>query len=155
MCSWCGWENPSRGRSAANLSGICITRWTNTRTYWSSYQTITRQDFFITIQKVFYCDLFTYICEFITNHHQIHRNWKGKIVFQNSWNYLVVSGFEVIALDDGIFPRSILKELYLCLIVEIDSCHYLRCWIITCLILILSWLFTTRTQQNKFNFIQK
>jgi len=40
----------------------------NTRTYGSSYQTRTRQVLFIFIHLVFYCGLFTYICEFITNH---------------------------------------------------------------------------------------
>jgi len=32
-------------------------------------------------------------------------NEKVRCVFQNSWNDFVVSGFEVIALDDGICPR--------------------------------------------------
>ena len=36
-------------------------------------------------------------------------NEKVRCVFQNSLNDFVLSGFEVIALDDGIFPRSIVK----------------------------------------------
>ena len=38
-------------------------------------------------------------------------NEKVRCVFQNSLNDFVVSGFEVIALDDGIFPRSVVKKL--------------------------------------------
>ena len=40
-----------------------------------------------------------------------NENEKVRCVFQNSLNYCVLSGFEVIALDDGIFPRSIVKKL--------------------------------------------
>jgi len=50
------------------------------------------------------------------------------------------------------FPTVDVLEtcIYLCHLDEIDSCHYLRCCIITCLTsLILSWLFATRTQQKK------
>ena len=83
------------------MSGICITRWMNRRTYCSSYQTRTRQDLFIFIQKVFYCHLFTQRCEFITNHHQLHRKCKGKMCFSKQLKWL----------DDGIFPRSIVKKL--------------------------------------------
>ena len=38
---------------------------------------------------------------------------KVRCIFRNSWNDIVVSGFEVIALDDGIFPRSMVEKLYL------------------------------------------
>jgi len=77
----------------------------NTRTYWSVYQTRTRLDLFIFIQKVFYCDLLQIIIKDIENE-------KVRYFFQNSWlNDLIVSGFEVIALDDGIFPRSMVEKL--------------------------------------------
>ena len=38
-------------------------------------------------------------------------NGNVRCVFQNSLNDFVLSGFEVIALDDGIFSRSIVKKL--------------------------------------------
>ena len=76
----------------------------NTRTYWSAYQTRTRLDLFIFIQKVFNCDLLQIFIKDIAK--------EDKIFFQNSWlNDLIVSGFEVIALDDGIFPRSMVEKL--------------------------------------------
>jgi len=67
----------------------------NTRTYWGSYQTRTRQDLFIFIQKVFYCDV-------IYSHKYVNllqiiikdiENEKVRCVFEKNWNEFVVSGF--------------------------------------------------------------
>jgi len=83
---------------------------------------------------------------------------KVKCVFQNSWNDFVVSGFEVIALDDGIFQRSIVKKLAFNYVIKLKltAVIYLGCCKITCLtILMLSLLFKTSIQQNKCNFVQK
>ena len=65
--------------------------------------------------------------------------------------------FEVIALDDGIFPRSIVKKLAVNYVMKLKltAVIYLRWCKITCLtLLILSLLFKTRTYQNKCNFVQ-
>jgi len=70
----------------------------------------------------------------------------------------VVSGLEVIALNDGIFSRSIVKKLAFNYVIKLKLTAgiYLRCCKIICLtILILSFLFKTRTQQNKCNVVQK
>jgi len=76
------------------------------------------------------------------------KNEKVRCVFQNSLNDFVVSGFEVIALDDGIFPRSIVKKLAFneVMKLKLTAVIYLRYCKIACLtILILSVLFNTRT----------
>ena len=80
------------------------------------------------------------------------------LFFQNSLNDFVLSGFEVIALDDGIFPRSIVKKraLYQVIRLKLTAVIYSRCCRITCLtVLILFFLFKTITQQNKCNFVQR
>jgi len=106
---------------------------------------------FIVIYSHNYVNLLQIIIKYIENE-------KVKCVFQNSWNDFVVSGFEVIALDDGIFQRSIVKKLAFNYVIKfkLTAVIYLRCYQITCLtILILSLLFKTRTHQNKCNFVQK
>ena len=69
-----------------------------------------------------------------------------------------MSGFEVIALANGIFPRSMVKKLAFNYVIKLKltAVIYLRCCKIACLtILILSLLFKTSIQQNKCNFEQK
>ena len=139
-----------------NLSGFCITRWMNTRTYWSSYQTRTRQDLFIFIQKLFYCDLFTWICEFLTIHHKKHQHWKGNMCFSNIFKWfrcVRIRGHRTWRRD---FPTVDCLEtcIYLCHAVEINSWPLF--WeLYNYMFITLSLLFKARTQQIKYNFVQK
>jgi len=66
---------------------------------------------FIFIQNVFYCDYlhkYMNLLQITTKDIDIK---KVRCIFQNSWKDFFESGFEVIALEDGIFPRSIVKNL--------------------------------------------
>jgi len=81
---------------------ICMTRWMNTRTYWSSYQT-RKSARFIFLQKVFYCYVF-----------KTHRYWKRKLCLSKKVEMISIytlSGFKVIAFDDGNFLHSKVKKL--------------------------------------------
>jgi len=112
---------------------------------------------FIVISSHNYANLLPFIIKDIENEKVIYL-----CVFQNYWNYFVVYGFEVIALDDGISPRSIhvVKKLAFNCVIKMKLTavikFYVSCCKITCLtIVLLSLLFMTRTQQNKCNFVQK
>ena len=124
-----------------NLSGICITRWMNTRTGLLKFVPNENSVRFIHFHSESVLLLFI---------HQRNRNWKGK----NSWNDFVVSGLEVIALDDGMLPRSTVKKLAFIYVIllKVTAVGYLRCCIITCLI-ILYYLYCLRPELIKINAI--
>jgi len=69
------------------MSGICIPQCVNTRTYWSSYQTRTRQDLFIysfSFRKCFiviYSHKYVYLLQIIIKYIE---NKKVRCVFQNN-----------------------------------------------------------------------
>jgi len=85
------------------MSGICITRWMNTRTKREpgKIYSFSFRKCFIVIYSDKYVNLLQIIIKDIENE-------KVRCVFQN--NDFAVFGFEVIALDDGIFPRSVVKK---------------------------------------------
>jgi len=85
---------------------MCITRWMNTRTKRepSKIHSFSFRKCLIVIYSHKYVNVLQIIIKDIENE-------KVRCVFQNSWRDFVVSGFEVIAHDNGIFPRSIVMKL--------------------------------------------